>query len=803
VPIPDWLHPDLQTALGHLGYQRLYAHQVRAIEAAALRHEDLVITTPTASGKSLAYQVPIVQAVLESSSQASRSLYLAPTKALIYDQQDKLRALVEALARCAQDLRVVTLTGDTAGDRALLFQPTPHLLLSNPDCLNNLLYKAQYSQFGGLKRFLRELRYIVLDEAHSYTDLFGCHVANLMKRIKLAVVRAGGQAEQLQFVLASATIGNPTQMWQTLCYRSGDTPVAVIDQNTAPFPGRLEVYCNGRNSSKRGVAELLNRLIAQGSTTIVFVESRKAGQDLLNLMRREQRRFGRPETHIDQFHGTLGANQRGEIARRIRAGTLKLIVATSALEQGVDFPQIDAAVVWGFPTVNRLRQRFGRAGRGNRPGLAVFVPRMNRTIDLYYARCCSELRDAPAESLHLNPNYLPRLKEHVQAAAGESGIAIRDELLTLFGDAGVRAALALQQVGAAEVRGGYLVAERKAATAIAMRGIPIRQVKLVDEDLEVIEEFSQSLAIRELHPGAIYLSHSGEGELGKWQVNSLNLEQQQAIAEPMNPNSPFSTRALLELNVTVDETIAAQSRTVELGGSGAALTLTLEWGTVAHQVVGYETLISLNRVRCVNEGCRLYHRKLSQQQGQCSHCGEPLQLADSSTEVVKTTLLEQPLSESYDAPLLRIQLNEAAGRMLNHAAERLTRTLSAAFDEIPHEHEDLLIVPPELLGLHTLSHLLFGSLPTLSQPLTASDLIQSGIGQPNQVLLFDEAHLGTGCCECIYEHTEDLLQAAYRLAAECDCIEGCPKCCHSSHCSDRNGGIYRPLAVSFLEAVLS
>ena len=193
--VPGWLHPALAGALQSQGYESLYQHQVEAITA-AIEGKDVVITTPTASGKSLAFQLPMLQAVAADrrSGQAFRSLYLAPTKALIVDQQDKLKGWMMNLSQAGEEVRAVTLTGDTTGDRALLFKPAPDVLLSNPDCINNLLHKQVYPQFAGLKLFLKQLRYVVLDEVQSYTGIFGCNVANLMRRIRLAVVRAGGTA---------------------------------------------------------------------------------------------------------------------------------------------------------------------------------------------------------------------------------------------------------------------------------------------------------------------------------------------------------------------------------------------------------------------------------------------------------------------------------------------------------------------------------------------------------------------------------------------------------------------------------
>lgn len=813
---PYWLSEVTRGALLQQGYEWLYCHQVDAVEAALLDRKDVIITTPTASGKSMAFQIPIIEAAVSGSrvgndiggGEAYRSLYLAPTKALIGDQTGKFRQWTAALAQVnggKPTLQVATLTGDTPGDRALLFSPMPHILLTNPDCLNNLLYKQVYPQFGGLKQFLRKLRFVVIDEMQSFNGTLGCNSANLMRRLRLAVKRAGGEPEQIQFILASATIGNPIQLWQVLCGREPDHPYALVEHNTAPFPGRLEMYRNGKNCSKTEICRMASLLLGEGLTTIIFVEARRSGRELTALIRKEQRRLGRSESLVDQFHGTLSADQRRHIAERIKDGKLKLIVATSALEQGVDFPKIDAAIVWGFPGINQLMQRFGRAGRSRRIGLAVFIPNMAKGIDKYFAWQGKELAEAMPAPVYINPDYLARLKQHILAAAGESGIQIRDELMQVFGEAGVKAALELKQQGKLVSQGGWLRADLKAAMEIAMRGAVINQFYLVDAlTQEPIEAFSHSLAIRDLYPGAIYGGYDREGHYCKWEVKQFDEERARAVAEPIDPESPFVTRPVVELSVEVDEQEPAIQRTVEFGGeacTGLKIHLQLQWGTVTQEVAGYDRLIARTEVACPNLTCRAYCQKLPHQQVLCGCCGTTLQIADSRTELVCQYSLEDPLQNSYHCPMLTLAFDAAARQQIKQLASDLKRDLIEQYGEIPLQHEELVVHSAEALGAHTLSHLLLAALPTRSQPIALSDLMIVNMGQPC-VRLFDDAAMGTGSCEFIYAALEDLLRAAYHIAAECDCEVGCPRCCHTSHCTVQNNIIYKPLGLKLLQAML-
>lgn len=261
----------------------------------------------------------------------------------------------------------------------------------------------------------------------------------------------------------------------------------------------------------------------------------------------------------------------------------------------------------------------------------------------------------------------------------------------------------------------------------------------------------------------------------------------------------------MELSVAIDESAMAKSRTVCLPSCTGLLlwTLSLQWGTVTQCVTGYETLLTRTQVACPNPDCAALNKLLPQSFGNCTVCDTLLQIAASVTEVVKDTVFDTPLQECYAAPILTFAVDDPTRQLLEDAAKTLKQQLYREFEEIPPWHEELLTLPPDVLGLHTLSHLLLTALPTRSQPIAASDLLRLELGQPPQLLLYDEAELGTGSCEFLDDQFEALLHTAYHLAVECDCTEGCPKCCHSSHCSMNNGDIYRPLGVAFLEAVLS
>ncbi len=363
VSLPRALDDGLAQALRRAGIESLYTHQLAAYETA--EHSNLVITSGTASGKSLAFNLPVLDGI--AAEPKRRALYLYPTKALAQDQARKL-----ALLR-PPGLREAIYDGDTPREERPAIRRRNNLVLTNPD----MLHVGVLPHHKGWGDFFANLGWVVVDEAHTYRGVFGSHVANVLRRLR-RVARAYGS--EPRFLLASATIANPVELAERLV----GTPFELIDDDGAPRAGRevamwnpplIDEASGARRSALSEAADLLAELVSHGVRTICFLKSRRGIELIQRFARENLQRRGKPElaARIAPYRGGYTPQQRREIEARLSSGELLAVVATDALELGIDVGELDAAICVTFPgTVASLRQMWGRAGRRRR-GLAVYV----------------------------------------------------------------------------------------------------------------------------------------------------------------------------------------------------------------------------------------------------------------------------------------------------------------------------------------------------------------------------------------------------------------------------------------------
>ena len=375
VSLPGELDPGFAEALRRAGIESLYTHQLEAWETAA--HSNLVITSGTASGKSLAFNLPVLDGIAREPKR--RALYLYPTKALAQDQARKL-----ALLR-PPGLREAIYDGDTPKEERPAIRRKNNLVLTNPDMLHVALL-PHHKRWGD---FLANLEWVVVDEAHTYRGVFGSHVANVLRRLR-RVARAYGS--EPRFLLASATIANPVELAERLV----GTPFELIDDDGAPRAGRevamwnpplLDKATGARRSALSEAADLLAELVSQDVRTICFLKSRRGIELIQRFARENLERRGKPELaeRIAPYRGGYTPQQRREIEARLTSGELLAVVATDALELGIDVGELEAAICVTFPgTVASLRQMWGRAGRRQR-GLAVYVAGQD-ALDQFFCR---------------------------------------------------------------------------------------------------------------------------------------------------------------------------------------------------------------------------------------------------------------------------------------------------------------------------------------------------------------------------------------------------------------------------------
>jgi DEAD/DEAH box helicase domain-containing protein len=353
---PAWVNADLAAAYAAKGIRRLYTHQAEAAEAVHAG-KNIVIVTPTASGKTLCYNLPVLNAVLENSD--SRALYLFPTKALAQDQLAELHDLNQ---RLENRFGVFTYDGDTPGDARKAIREKGHIVLTNPDMLHTgiLPHHTRWT------RLFENLRYIVLDELHTYRGVFGSHLCNVLRRLR-RIARFYGRDPQ--FICCSATIANPDDLASRLL----ESEVEVLNSNGAPAAEKTFVFYNPpvvnralgiRRSYINESSRVTQEFLKHDLQTIVFANSRLHTEILLTYLQQANPQLpGKPET-IRGYRGGYLPNERREIERGLRDGKIRGVVSTSALELGIDVGSLDTVVMAGYPgTIAATWQRAGRAGR--------------------------------------------------------------------------------------------------------------------------------------------------------------------------------------------------------------------------------------------------------------------------------------------------------------------------------------------------------------------------------------------------------------------------------------------------------
>jgi len=537
VSLPSSLDPAFAESLHRVGIDSLYTHQLAAFEAA--ERSNLVITSGTASGKSLAFNLPVLDGIARQPK--SRALYLYPTKALAQDQARKLAELRPP------HLREAIYDGDTPKEERPAIRRRNNLVLTNPDMLHVGLL-PHHKVWGD---FLANLGWVVVDEAHTYRGVFGSHVANVLRRLR-RVARAYGS--EPRFLLASATIANPVELAERLV----GTPFELIDDDGAPRAGReiamwnpplLDKATGARRSALSEAADLLAELVSQGVRTICFLKSRRGIELIQRFARENLERRGKPELaqRIAPYRGGYTPQQRRGIEARLGSGELLAVVATDALELGIDVGELDAAICVTFPgTVASLRQMWGRAGRRRR-GLAVYVAGQD-ALDQFFCRHPDEFLERPVEAAILDHGNEQIASRHLIAAAYE--LPLTDEDADVFGPGWRERAERLQAAGDLRSAGGKLLPKRSefVASRIPLRSASADSVAVIERDSgEMLGLVEAERAFTTIHPGAIYL-HLGRS----YEVERLDIAERRAVVSSFDGD--WYTRPKKETDIYIERT---------------------------------------------------------------------------------------------------------------------------------------------------------------------------------------------------------------------------------------------------------
>jgi DEAD/DEAH box helicase domain-containing protein len=564
VDIPAGIAPDLYAALLGSGIASLYSHQLEAVDAA--REGNVVVTSGTASGKSLSFNLPVLDRLARDDRQ--RALYLYPTKALAQDQARKLSEL--GLRR----LRHAIYDGDTPREDRPQLRRRSNLILTNPDMLH-IGILPHHKQWGN---FLANLGWIVVDEAHTYRGVFGSHVANVLRRLRRVARRYGAEP---RFVLTSATIANPVELAEGLV----GEPFRLVDSDGAPrAPRRIGMWnppvIDKRSMTRRSVlseaAEVLADLVGEGMRTICFLRSRRGIELILRFTRMRLEELGRPQLaeRIAPYRAGYTPQQRRDIEARLAGGDLLAVVATDALELGIDIGYLDAAICVTFPgTVASLRQMWGRAGRRTE-GLALYIAGED-ALDQFFCRHPDEFLERPVEAAILDHENDRIQLAHVLAAAYELPLSETDS--EFLGPRWRERAEAL--VGIGELRRGrddrYLPrGPHFPAADISLRSASPDSVAIVERDSgELLGAVEAERAFTTVHPGAVYL-HLGRS----YEVRELDIEARRAAVDSFDGD--WYTQPKKETEVFIEE--------VALRRDAAGVELSFGEVSVTEQVMAFQ-----------------------------------------------------------------------------------------------------------------------------------------------------------------------------------------------------------------------
>jgi len=750
---PAWVHPDLAAAYAAKGIRRLYTHQAEAAEAVHSR-KNVVIVTPTASGKTLCYNLPVLNAVLENSD--SRALYLFPTKALAQDQLAELHDLNQ---RLDNRFGVFTYDGDTPADARRSIREKGHIVLTNPDMLHTgiLPHHTRWT------RLFENLRYIVLDELHTYRGVFGSHLCNVLRRLRRIAHFYGRDP---QFICCSATIANPGD----LAARLLESEVEVLNSNGAPAAEKTFVFYNPPvvnralgirrsyiNESSRVAQEFLKRDLQ----TIVFSNSRLQTEILLTYLQQANPHLpGKPET-IRGYRGGYLPNERRDIERGLRDGRIRGVVSTSALELGIDVGSLDTVVMAGYPgTIAATWQRAGRAGRRSGSSCAVLVA-SSSPLDQFIVRHPDYFFGNTPEHAFIQPDNLEILINHLKCAAFELPISPNDK----FGDVNLPDLCArLAEAGYLHLAGDnfHWTQEAYPADTISLRSATSDNFVIVDitGGPTVIGEVDFPSALVFLHEKAIYI-HGGQ----QHHVEHLDFKERKAYVKRVDVD--YYTDAVRYTQVRVLEiaacssadngVILSEAKDLNLGTASNQSAHSYSHGDVLvrSQVVGFKKIKFFTNEN-IGDG--------------------KLELPENEMHTTSYWItLERPLLES-----LPFTISERQSGMfgLLHALESVatlllmcdSRDLGTAIGERQFTLTPLQAAEgPATAELGTINDFT----PTrLQDPLSSNP---REFFEPN-LYLFDAYPGGIGFSEPLFRTHALLVQKTRELIAACTCEQGCPSC---------------------------
>jgi DEAD/DEAH box helicase domain-containing protein len=802
VPLPAELHPALADALRDQGIPSLYIHQAAAWQHAQAG-ENVAVVTGTASGKTLCYNLPVLDFLLRDVE--GRALYLFPTKALAQDQLAVIKSYLEAIGEHSPaklELQAAIYDGDTPANTRPTLREKTRLILSNPD----MLHIGILPHHTNWAHFFRRLQFVVVDEMHIYRGVFGSHVANVLRRLKRVALFYGAHP---QFILTTATIANPGELAERLI----EEKVSLVDEDgAARGPKSFLIYnppivnrdLGLRRSALQESTRLAEDMLAHNVQTIVFGRSRRTVELILTYLREKSQPSIPSSTQIENkvppqqaktYRGTeirgyrsgYLPQERREIERGLRQGDVRVVIATNALELGIDIGGLGAAVLVGYPgTIAATLQQAGRAGRGEATSLAVMVATAD-PLDQYLASHPEYLFERSPEHALINPDNLLILLDHLRCAAFELPFQQGDPFGSLDASHLQEFLDFLVEQGVLHHSGTkyFWMSDQYPAQGISLRSISAGPVLLQaweDDQPVTIGQVDQASAHWMVHPQAIYL-HEAQTYL----VEDLNLEQNTARLRRIETD--YYTEPRRETTVQLVEKRDQAEAAGGIKAHGEILVTSqltgfrkIRWYT--HEQLGMEELrlpptellttgywlalaeSTVERLR--NQGLwsndpndygpgwpRLRERARARDGYRCQVCGAPEQ--------------GRPHDVHHKIPFRAFQTPEQANLL-----ENLITLCTACHRRV----ETAVRVRSGLAGLaYVLSHLAPFSLMCDVGDLGVHSDPQAPIGESQPtVVLYDQVPAGIGFSQRLFELHDELIARAFDLVTACECHDGCPSC---------------------------
>jgi DEAD/DEAH box helicase domain-containing protein len=736
-PFPDGVDGRLRDVLTSRGIGQVYTHQAAAIEH-ALAGRNVVITTPTASGKTLCYNAPVLSSILRDAS--TRALYLFPTKALAQDQLAELHELSHALSVGAGDLEigVFTYDGDTPQDARRAIRGRAHVVLSNPD----MVHSGILPHHPRWAKLFESLRYVVIDELHAYRGVFGSHLTNVLRRLRRICQHYGSDPV---FICSSATIANPRELAEALVER----PFELVSESGAPRGEKFFLFVNPpvvnqqlgiRRSYLAETRRIASEFLKRQLQLIVFAQSRLATEILTTYLKDDFNGVPGSAERIRGYRGGYLPQRRREIEKGLREGSVRAVVSTNALELGIDIGALDVCVMAGYPgTIAATWQRAGRAGRRSSRSAAVLVG-SSAPLDQFVVRHPSYFFDAPPEHALINPDNLHILVDHVKCAAfelpftGSEQYGRHDvqEVLGILAESGL-----VHRVDAGEDDSTWQwTSESYPADAVSLRSISSDNFVVVDttRGTDIIGETSFTSGPSTLHEKAIYLL---EGAL--YQVDRLDFEGRKAYVRQVDCD--YYTDAITYTKVTVLDTFDARRPGPASDDMAAAAGQSHGEVHVASRVVGFKKI-------------KFY-----------------------TNENVGSGELDLPEQQMHTTAYW-LTLSRSVMEALPYAADDRRDGVVGLSFAMRQVAQLLLMCDRQDIGI-SIGSGEYGDDPDLTRPGARFD---SSYGAPTtlsdepRIFIYDNYPGGIGFSEPLFRMHDDLLARTRELIAGCECEHGCPTC---------------------------